>query len=238
MVSAVDSLSDAANTVNSVTMPTPTMSADAVAAVRRGLRMAFCLASVPVRPRSLASGAPRSPATGRATTGPSTTVPSSVMTAPSPTIPSEGSLDRAVAAVRAMPTPARIAPATTRGAEGEVRSTATSRSAARGGTRDVLIAGMIPASSVTTRPTTTDTRMAPPVTTRPPAGRANPAASNSPLSSPATAMPPASPTSDATTPTTRASITTETSTWRREAPMARSRAAVRVRWATMIEKVL
>ena len=44
-VLSTDALSDAANTVNSVTTPTPTMSADAVPDVRRGLRMAFWRAS-------------------------------------------------------------------------------------------------------------------------------------------------------------------------------------------------
>ena len=40
------------------TRPTPIISADALAAVRFGLRMAFSRASVPVTPRSRGSGAP------------------------------------------------------------------------------------------------------------------------------------------------------------------------------------
>ena len=64
-----DALSEAANTVNRVTTPTPTMSADAVAAVRRGLRMAFCRASDPVSPAAWPAARPGRPATGRATTG-------------------------------------------------------------------------------------------------------------------------------------------------------------------------
>ena len=43
---------------------------------------------------------------------------------------------------------------------------------------------------------------------------------------------------DASTPTASASTNTEHSTWRRLAPMARSMAMSRVRWATTIEKVL
>ena len=57
-VSSIATFTDAANTVNSVTTPTPTMSADAVAAVRRGLRIAFCRASAPVILREPGSGAP------------------------------------------------------------------------------------------------------------------------------------------------------------------------------------
>ena len=44
-VSSTEAFTDAANTVNSVTTATPTMSAAAVAAVRRGLRIAFSRAS-------------------------------------------------------------------------------------------------------------------------------------------------------------------------------------------------
>ena len=54
----------------------------------------------------------------------------------------------------------------------------------------------------------------------------------------ATTMPTATPTADATSPVTNASISTELSTWRREAPMALSSAISRPRWATMIENVL
>ena len=49
-VSSIDCLTDAATTVNSVTTATPTISADAVPAVRRGLRMALRRASLPLIP--------------------------------------------------------------------------------------------------------------------------------------------------------------------------------------------
>ena len=54
----------------------------------------------------------------------------------------------------------------------------------------------------------------------------------------ATPTPRARPTTEATRPTTTASRSTEPSTWRRLAPMARSSAISCVRWATRIEKVL
>ena len=50
--------------------------------------------------------------------------------------------------------------------------------------------------------------------------------------------PAARPRAEATTPTATASTITDRSTWPRPAPRARSSAAWRVRWATMIEKVL
>ena len=48
----IDARADAANTVMNATSATPIISADAVAAVRRGLRVAFSRASVPAMPRS------------------------------------------------------------------------------------------------------------------------------------------------------------------------------------------
>ena len=48
---AIDVLAEAANTVMKATSATPIISADAVAAVRRGLRVAFSRASVPAMPR-------------------------------------------------------------------------------------------------------------------------------------------------------------------------------------------
>ena len=83
-VSPIDSLTEAPNTVNRDTTATPTISAEAVPAVRRGLRMALRRASAPGMPRRAAPGAPSSPAAGRATAGPSRIMPTSVSRAPSP----------------------------------------------------------------------------------------------------------------------------------------------------------
>ena len=51
-------------------------------------------------------------------------------------------------------------------------------------------------------------------------------------------MPATNPMADATSPTSTASNSTEPSTWRCPAPIARSSAISRLRWATMIENVL
>ena len=83
-VSSTATFNEAASTVNNVTTPIPTMSADAVDDVRRGFRIAFCRASFPVMRRTTGSGAPSAAAAGRATTGPNTTKPRIVRNAPSP----------------------------------------------------------------------------------------------------------------------------------------------------------
>ena len=71
-------------------MPTPIISAAAVDAVRRGLRTAFSLASVPLMPFSRGSGAPRSRLTGFAITGPR------MVAAANTTSSAETHLDRAL----------------------------------------------------------------------------------------------------------------------------------------------
>ncbi len=69
IASAIDALSPAANTVTNETSASPIISAAAVAAVRDGFRCEFSRASRPVRPRSLSSGAPIVPASGRTSRG-------------------------------------------------------------------------------------------------------------------------------------------------------------------------
>ena len=76
------------------------------------------------------------------------------------------------------------------------------------------------------------------VTTTPPAGMSIPMVSSSTFRPDATPMPAARPTTEAMSPTTTASSSTEPSTWRRLAPMARRSAMSRPRWATRIEKEL
>ncbi len=60
----------------------------------------------------------------------------------------------------------------------------------------------------------------------------------SPWSPTAIPIPATNPSAEATNPVTNASRTTDVRTWRRLAPIARSSAISRVRWATMIENVL
>ncbi len=72
----------------------------------------------------------------------------------------------------------------------------------------------------------------------PASGSESPIASNSASSAFASPRPANSPTSDAPRPITRASTSTEPSTWRRKPPTIRSSPSSRVRWATVIESVL
>ncbi len=74
--------------------------------------------------------------------------------------------------------------------------------------------------------------------TVPVVGRSTPRASNRPLIAGANAIPASRPTTLAPNPISSASSTTELTIWRRFAPSVRSIANSRVRWATVIEKVL
>src|SRR5919108_308999 len=102
---------EAANTVNTTTTPTPTSRADAVADVRRGLRMALRRASTPPIPGGRATGRPRTAAAGRAITGPTITTPARQATAPSPAKATTESPPMATAASTApMPAPGADGP--------------------------------------------------------------------------------------------------------------------------------
>ena len=209
-LSSMAVFSDAAKIVNSVTTPTPTMSAAAVPEVRRGLRIAFWRASDPVTPRSHRSGVPMMPLAGRATTGPNTTTPTIVSSAPSPARASTESPPLSTAVMTtATPMAVSATPVIARRAEAVVRSTDTSRMAASGATREALTAGATPATRVTTTPTIMEITTTEALNTRPPAGKEKPTASKSTLSRLAMPTPPSTPTADATKPTSKASKTTE-----------------------------
>ncbi len=77
--------SEAPKTAMVETRASPTMRAEAVCAVRRGLRMEFCRPSLPEIPSSRARGLPITLAIGRATTGANMPIPMNRATAPSPT---------------------------------------------------------------------------------------------------------------------------------------------------------
>ena len=83
-MSSIDALTDEPNVVNRATTAVPTISAAALPAMRRGLRIALRRARRPVKPRVTPAPMPSTPAAGRATTGPSTTKPMSIASAPSP----------------------------------------------------------------------------------------------------------------------------------------------------------
>ena len=118
-------------------------------------------------------------------------------------------------------------------------NTAPSRNAAIGGTRVALRAGANDAASVTPTPTASGTitpghRW----TLIPASGRPKPTALKSAPSSFANPTPARMPSTEAMSPTITASPSTVVSICRRMAPMVRSIANSRMRWATVIEKVL
>jgi hypothetical protein len=110
--------------------------------------------------------------------------------------------------------------------------------AATGGTRVAFRAGSTADTRVTRMPTARETMMVRGRNWMVVLGRSMP----NPLSRArrpiAITSPKARPTSEASTPTIADSASTEVSTWRRLAPRQRSRASSRVRWATMMAKVL
>ena len=77
--------SEAPNTDIAATRASPTISADAVWAVRRGLRIEFSRPSLPGSPNSRASGRPITLDSGRAIAGDSMATPTKMPTAPTPT---------------------------------------------------------------------------------------------------------------------------------------------------------
>ncbi len=74
-LAVADRDSDAPKTAMAETSASPTMSAEAVWAVRRGLRMEFSRPSLPDMPSSRASGRPMTLDIGRATAGASRATP-------------------------------------------------------------------------------------------------------------------------------------------------------------------
>ena len=84
-VDVTERVPDAAKAVIEPTSATPIIRAEAVAAVRRGLRTAFSRASSPRTPTARGSSAPRTRITGRASTGASVATPSNEPSAPSMT---------------------------------------------------------------------------------------------------------------------------------------------------------
>ena len=228
--------SDAPITVNKVATATPTISADAVAAVRRGLCSALSRASRPPTPRSAAIGAPSTAAAGRTATGPRTTNPARIPTAPAMAGPWP---PPAVAAITAPAPPATSRkPRAERTRDIRAGSAASSRRAASGGTREDRSAGSTPASTVAATPTATASTELEDRSTRPPAGSAKPKPLKTPLSSAAMPMPPAQPTAEPTTPITSVSASPAAASWRRVPPSARSSADSRPRWAARMENVL
>ena len=99
---------EAPNTEIAATRARPTMSAEAVWAVRRGLRMEFSRPSLPGSPSNRASGRPITLDNGRASAGESMATPTKMKTAPAPTSAMAGlasPMASATAPTRATPVP-------------------------------------------------------------------------------------------------------------------------------------
>ena len=99
--------SDAPKTAIAETRARPTMRADAVCAVRRGLRMEFSRPSRPDMPSRRASGRPMTLDIGRATAGARRATPTKIRTAPSPTSAMAGAVSPMASSDHAEPGDAR-----------------------------------------------------------------------------------------------------------------------------------
>ena len=137
-----------------------------------------------------------------------------------------------------MLTTRRVRPLMVRPFVALVDSSAVSRMAATGGTRPERSAGSSADRTVTSSPTTIVRMIVRGSRVSPLEGRSRPRAANAALSPRASSMPRPSPMMEPTSPTTTDSSRSDTATWRRLAPIARSSAFSRLRCATVIENVL
>ncbi len=180
------------------------MSAAAVWAVRRGLRMEFSRPSLPGSPSTRASGRPIAPESGRAAAGASMAAPTKMHTEPTPTScdgrlgQPDGQHDHAGQGQRRRP---RRTGAGTRRSLSDRRSS----SAATGGMRTARRAGPIADTTVTPTPTTSPTTTVRGSKTSDPAGSVTPNPRSSASSPTAASTPRPSPITDETSPTTAAS---------------------------------
>src|SRR5579872_6148043 len=227
---------DAPNTAMADTSASPTSSAEAVWAVRRGLRIEFSRPNLPDMPSRRARGRPRTLDMGRANTGDSMVMPTKMARAPRPTNWIAGADSPAASAA----TPARknTDPTTMRRRDDTPWSATWSTRAATGGIRTARRAGLMAETRVTPTPTRSATTTVRPSKMSEPDGRLMPKPLNRASSPKAASTPSPNPMSDATNPVRPASSSTERKTWRRLAPTMRNRASSRVRWPTMIENVL
>ena len=127
---------------------------------------------------------------------------------------------------------------TLRLSETAARSIATSRMAASGGTRPERMAGATAHTSVTMVPTTTVMTNGDELSTRSVSPGPNPAALRPARMADASPTPPRQPSNEPPMPTTRASTNSDRVTCARLAPMARSSAFSRSRWAALMLNTL
>ncbi len=183
MTTVIDDFAEVAKIVRADTRARPIMSADAVAAVRRGWRSAFCTASDPTVPNIRGKANPRTRTIGRARAGLTTIAPTRAARTPSPTSCEPDPPPTAAPAVMAArPATRRIAPAIARKCSERAGSAMSSRRAAIGGMRDARIAGASPATTVTSTPMTSPTMTVRGSSTSPSVGISAPIAENRPCS--------------------------------------------------------
>ncbi len=238
-----EALIPAANVVTNTTTARPIISAPAVTAVRPGLRTVFSRASRPVRPRSFSSGQPQSEASGRTSRGLNIETPKSVATAPPPT-----SAAAVFASSVAPNSPAQVMPmpiANSSSANAvkirprvRLSGSSASRSAAIGDTRVARTAGTSAEASVTPTPTTSATTIVRVSITVPVFGRSIPKLLKIPFRAAAKPIPAGTPSPAPRMPRKSASRIVPPRIWRRLAPSVRSMPNSRIRWATVIEKML
>ena len=228
--------SDAPKTAMVDTRARPTMRADDVCAVRRGLRIEFSRPNLPEIPKTAARGRPSALDSGRATTGASIPMPMKMATAPTPTSWMAGLPSPRVNT--ATPRTASTLPTVMRRRDDSCWSERKSANAATGGMRTARRAGLTADTTVTPMPTTSAATAVRGAKTSGPDGRVMPKPLSSSSRPRAASTPRPRPTSDATVPRMAASTSTDRNTCRRLAPTIRSRASSRVRWPTMIENVL
>jgi hypothetical protein len=215
----------------------PVVSADAVAAVRRGLRRAFWPASVPQTPNRRSTG-PAAAMTGRDSSGVRTNTPVSSATAPRASHALPSTIVVAVT-TRTNPPAASTEPMVSRTTR--LRAVAGAYPlliAATGGIRAAYRAGTQVARTVTPTPMTRAAMTVAAPTTSGPSGSVRSVAYRMPRTPAPTPTPIARPATEATRPTVAASASTEKVTCRRLAPTARSSANSLVRWATSMLNVL
>ena len=117
-------------------------------------------------------------------------------------------------------------------------SSEPSRTAAIGGMRVARRAGMSPAAIVTPTPTISETMMVLGAKTSPSLGRSALSALKSAFRPAASPRPRKRPMREATRPMTKASVITDQRICLREPPIVRIVANSRIRWATVMEKML
>ena len=229
--------SEAPRTAIVDTSASPIISAAAVWAVRRGLRIEFSRPRRPGIPSSAASGRPSAPDSGRAMIGTSIPTAMNTRSAPIPTSATAG--DARPSSTAARPPTASTLPAITRRRRSDSGSSSLwSTSAATGAIRTARRAGTIADTTVTPTPTTIATTTVRASNTSGDDGSTIPNAFSSALRPIAATTPRPRPISDAASPISAASPRTERNTCRRLAPTTRSSASSRVRWPTVIENVL